>query len=80
MRNRWQAAPIVPPIPDIFIQHMNNLAEKGHLLDRVTRDPTFRIRDTVIVDEINVKDNELGGYDKANEPLVLKIHRRIRYD
>ena len=89
-RDRWQ----VLPIPDIVIQIMNKLADEDDAESRITRDPTFRIRDAEVTDhdenadEIDGNtsddglggDEGLGGDDAAHEPLVLRIPKQIWND
>ena len=83
-RDRWQ----VLPIPDIVIQIMNKLADEDDAEDRVTRDLTFRIRDTEVTDtEDEVEDDigdtpdeESGGGEADDEPLVIKIPGKIWND
>ena len=76
------------PIPDIVIQIMNKLADEDDAENRITRDPTFRIRDEEITDRDEDVEDDVGdvlvegsgGDDTAAEPLTIKIPRKIWND
>ena len=58
----------VLPMPDIVISMLNRLADEDKLVDRITRDPEFRVRNQVI--RLEADNNEQSDLDTNCSPQL----------